>query len=211
MTEGLLPLFPLETVLLPGQRMALHIFEERYREMIGECLTGEQGFGIVRAQGRGIARKGCAATVADVLKKYDDGRLDIVAMGEQRFEILALDDERSFLRAKVRYYGDEPGTLAPARLVEEAAAAWSELNELKGGEEEAAEAGDPEASYRMAQISEDLDFRQRLLELRSDAERMELVLDQLRRETRNERVRQAMKKVVRSNGHGKHLGGTEIG
>ncbi len=211
MTEGLLPLFPLETVLLPGQRMALHIFEERYREMIGECLTGEQGFGIVRAQGRGIARKGCAATVADVLKKYDDGRLDIVAMGEQRFEILALDDERSFLRAKVRYYGDEPGTLAPARLAEEAAAAWSELNELKGGEEEAAEAGDPEASYRMAQISEDLDFRQRLLELRSDAERMELVLDQLRRETRNERVRQAMKKVVRSNGHGKHLGGTEIG
>lgn len=211
MTEGLLPLFPLETVLLPGQRMALHIFEERYREMIGECLARGQAFGIVRTEGRDMARRGCTAMVEEVLKRYDDGRLDIMAVGEQRFEILELNDERSFLQAKVRWFGDEPGTMAPERLTEEVVAAWAELNRLKGGEEGTPESGDPEASYRMAQISDDLDFRQMVLELRSDAERMELLLEQMRKEARNERVRQEMKKVVRSNGHGKHLDGADLG
>lgn len=211
MTEGLLPLFPLETVLLPGQRMALHIFEERYKEMIGECLTRGRAFGIVRAQGRGIARRGCSAAVETVLKRYDDGRMDIMAIGEQRFEILELNDERSFLQARVRWFEDEPGTMAPQRLAAEAAAAWAELSRLKGAGEETPDAGDPQASYRMAQISDDLDFRQMLLELRSDAERMELLLEQMRKEARNERVRQAMKKVARSNGHGKHLSGADLG
>lgn len=207
MKEGLLPLFPLETVLLPGQRMALHIYEERYKEMIGECVATGGSFGIVRAVGRGIARRGCAATVEKILKRYDDGRLDIAAVGEQPFEIVELDDERSYLRAQVRWYEDEPGTMAPEGLTREAATAWAELNRLKGGEEEEA----PETGFEMALISEDLDFRQSVLELRSDAERMELVLEHLRKETRNERVRLEMKKVTRSNGHGRHLGGAELG
>lgn len=207
MTEGLLPLFPLETVLVPGQRMALHIFEERYKEMIGECVEMGRSFGIVRAQGRGIARRGCAATVEQVLKRYDDGRMDIVALGEARFEIVELDTERSFARARVRWFTDEAGSEAPTGLRREAAAAWTELRRVKGDEEEEA----PETAFEMALESEDLDFRQEVLEARSEAERMEKVLDQMRKEVRAERVKQEMRKVVRQNGHGKHLGGTGLG
>ena len=97
----LLPLFPLEVVLLPGTPLPLHIFEPRYKEMIGECRAGNQPFGVVRAQDEGIAEIGCTAEVVNVTKEYPDGRLDLIAVGRQRFEVLELNQERSFVRAEV--------------------------------------------------------------------------------------------------------------
>ena len=116
MQDGLLPLFPLQVVLLPGSQLPLHIFEDRYKEMIGEVLRDKLEFGVVLASEKGIVNTGCTATVDRVLKEYPDGRLDILTRGRRRFEVLLLNDERSFLRGAVEFFDDdaEPDQAAPA-------------------------------------------------------------------------------------------------
>src|ERR1700746_1434059 len=89
--DSLLPLFPLEIVLFPGAPLPLHIFEPRYKEMIGECLAQDRPFGMVRAKESALSAIGCSASIVTIIKKYDDGRLDIAAEGEQRFEIRTLN------------------------------------------------------------------------------------------------------------------------
>ncbi len=98
---ALLSLFPLELVLLPGTPLPLHIFEPRYKEMIGECLANDAPFGVVRALEEGIAEVGCTAEIITVTKQYPDGRLDLIAEGRNRFEVLEVNRERSFLQAEV--------------------------------------------------------------------------------------------------------------
>ena len=107
MQDGLLPLFPLQVVLLPGSQLPLHIFEDRYKEMIGEVLRDKLEFGVVLASEKGIVNTGCTATVDRVLREYPDGRLDILTRGRRRFEILLLNDERSFLRGAVEFFDDD--------------------------------------------------------------------------------------------------------
>src|SRR4029077_1980579 len=107
MQDGLLPLFPLQVVLLPGTALPLHIFEDRYKEMIGEVLRDKLEFGVVLASEKGIVNTGCTATVDRVLREYPDGRLDILTRGRRRFEVLLLNDERSFLRGAVEFFDDD--------------------------------------------------------------------------------------------------------
>ena len=109
---ALLPLFPLDVVLLPGAPLPLHIFEPRYREMIAECRARETPFGVIRALEEGIAEVGCTAEIVSVTKEYPDGRLDLVAEGRKRFEVLELNRNRSFLRAEILLIADEPGAAA---------------------------------------------------------------------------------------------------
>ena len=104
----LLPLFPLEIVLFPGAPLPLHIFEPRYKEMIGECIMQDRPFGMVRVKESALSAIGCSASIVSVIKKYDDGRLDIAAEGSQRFEIKQVNQERSFLQGEVAYFEDEP-------------------------------------------------------------------------------------------------------
>src|ERR1700681_475925 len=106
---ALLPLFPLDVVLLPGAPLPLHIFEPRYKEMIGECRANNTPFGVVRAIEEGIADVGCTGDIVSVTKEYPDGRLDLIAEGRQRFEVLELNRQRSFLQAEVLLVADEPG------------------------------------------------------------------------------------------------------
>src|ERR1700722_1728977 len=106
--SSLLPLFPLEVVLFPGTSLPLHIFEPRYKEMISECLDRKKSFGVVRAKEEGVAEIGCTAEIITVAKKYPDGRMDIVTEGRERFEVMQVNQERSFLQAEVLYLRDEP-------------------------------------------------------------------------------------------------------
>ncbi len=110
-------LFPLDLVLLPGTPLPLHIFEPRYSEMISECLDRNQDFGIVRAkQGEGsVAEIGCTAEIVTVTKKYADGRMDIVTQGRERFEVMRLHQERSFLQAEVLYLQRRAEVFRPQR------------------------------------------------------------------------------------------------
>src|SRR6185503_13404937 len=167
MQDGLLPLFPLQVVLLPGSSLPLHIFEDRYKEMIGEVLRDKLEFGVVLANEKGIVNTGCSATVDRLLRQYPDGRLDILTRGQRRFEILLLNEERSFLRGAVEFFDDdEPDPSQPlgADLLRNVLAS-SQLSLDP-------EVSDPRLSFRLAQDVSDLGFRQTLLTMRSEAERM---------------------------------------
>ena len=126
-----IPLFPLEVVLFPGAALPLHIFEDRYREMIGECLARKSAFGVVQAQREGLAVIGCTAEIVSVLNRYPDGRLDILCQGLERFEIENLDNSRSFLQAEVDFFGDDDLPASRA-LREKCMAMHFEVRELLG-------------------------------------------------------------------------------
>lgn len=119
MDKLLLPLFPLELVLLPEEPLPLHIFEDRYKEMIGECLkakeeqSGQQEFGVVLASRNELHTAGCSAKIVNLTRKYSDGRLDIFTVGVRRFEVLYTDQERTFLRGGVEFFDDDAGADVP--------------------------------------------------------------------------------------------------
>ncbi|MCU1338983.1 MAG: peptidase lon domain protein [Bryobacterales bacterium] len=203
MQDGLLPLFPLQVVLLPGSQLPLHIFEDRYKEMIGEVLREEVEFGVVLASEKGIVNTGCTATVDRVLREYSDGRLDILTRGRRRFEILLLNDERSFLRGAVEFFDDEQAEPAAPDLLQSVIAGYNELQSITSSDPlEPDGAGDPRLSFRLAQDVPDLGFRQTLLVTRSEAERMRRIADFLPGYLQRRRKVQHTKDVAGRNGHG---------
>ena len=103
----LVPIFPLGIVMLPEQLIPLHIFEERYKLMIGDCLVYDKVFGIVYFDGQKMCSAGCSARVEEVLKKYPNGRLDIVTRGERRFIVGQLDESKPYLQSTVDYFDDD--------------------------------------------------------------------------------------------------------
>lgn len=185
---ALLPLFPLEVVLLPGTPLPLHIFEPRYKEMIRECLANGAPFGVVRALEEGIAEVGCTAEITTVTKEYPDGRLDLIAEGRKRFEVLELNHERSFLRAEVLLIPDEPASAAEAERVR-AVQLHLEILSLAGAVQDLSAADQNMLSFYLAgSLPLDLDFKQKLLAMRSEKERiaavgtyLENILPKLRR------------------------------
>jgi Lon protease-like protein len=103
-----IPIFPLGLVLLPGMALPLHIFEERYKLMVSECTAEDKSFGIVLFDGKAIQTAGCTARVIEVVHRYDDGRMDILTRGEQRFIVQALIEQKPYMEARVAYFDDDP-------------------------------------------------------------------------------------------------------
>lgn len=203
MGADLLPLFPLQLVLFPRTPLPLHIFEDRYREMIGECLTGGHEFGVVLAQGQGILRAGCTAGIERVIRLYPDGRLDILTMGRRRFQIESVNTERSFLRAEVEYFDDVEDGPSEEAYLRRAIRTYSEIRERSESQEPEPDLQDSQPSFQLAQISPDLDFRQLLLAMRSEPDRMSRVADHLDKLLLRQRAQEGVRKVARTNGHGK--------
>ena len=173
----LLPLFPLDVVLLPGTPLPLHIFEARYLEMVSECLSQEKRFGVVRAKDEGVAEIGCTAEILTVTKKYPDGRMDIVTEGRERFEVMQVNQDRSFLQAEVLYLRDEPGK-ATADELAQAQKLHGEIMTLAGAEpEKLSEVEGSQLSFHLAgSLPLDPDFKQTLLGMKSEAERIQAVI-----------------------------------
>lgn len=188
---ALLPLFPLEVVLLPGTPLPLHIFEPRYKEMIGECLATNAPFGVVRALENGIAEVGCTAEIVTVTKEYPDGRMDLICEGRKRFEVLEVNQERSFLRAEVLLVPDDPGVIAEEEKLR-AIRLHLEILSLAGAVQDLSSADENQLSFHLAgSLPLDLEFKQQLLAMRSEAKRiqavaayLEAVLPKLRRATK---------------------------
>lgn len=177
--SSLLPLFPLDIVLLPGVPLPLHVFEPRYKEMIEECLVDKKPFGVIRASSDGVAEIGCTAEIVAVTKKYEDGRMDILTRGVERFEVLEVHDERSFLQAEIAVVDDEPSRAAP-QVVREAIRLHGEIRKLAGNESRDVEEGADRLSFRLAgSLPLDLDFKQRLLATHSESKRLEAVVKYL--------------------------------
>jgi len=175
----LIPLFPLELVLFPGAPLPLHIFEPRYKEMITECLMQDQPFGMVRIKDSSLAVVGCSASILNVLKKYDDGRLDIAAEGARRFEITQVNQERSFLQAEVSYFEDEPSM--PSKSAMDTAAQLHEQLFAVLGQPVNIERDAELLSFHLAnELPVDLDFKQALLEMKSEVERIETLTEYYR-------------------------------
>jgi Lon protease-like protein len=175
---ALIALFPLDVVLLPGSPLPLHIFEPRYKEMINEAMTENKPFGIVRAQENSIAEIGCTADITDVVKKYDDGRIDLVTEGAKRFQIEGLDQERDFLRGEVTYFDDEEEVAAPKTEAQKIIDLHGQLLALAGAEATGIEAEDPQLSFHLAgSVPLDLDFKQSLLGMKSESQRVAAMIE----------------------------------
>jgi Lon protease-like protein len=174
----LLPLFPLDLVLFPGMALPLHIFEPRYKEMIGECLEHDTPFGIVRAIKDGIAQIGCSAEVVTVVKRYDDDRLDIVTQGLRRFEVLKIRQERSFLQADVIFFVETADETAEAR--KKALDLHHSLLLMAASGQTMPTLEPPEellSFYLISQLPVDLDFKQTILATPSESKRLATLVE----------------------------------
>jgi ATP-dependent Lon protease len=165
-------LFPLGIVLLPTELVPLHIFEPRYRELIGECLEEEREFGLVLADDDGIRDVGTRAAVTEVLERFDDGRLNVVVEGRERFRISELTGGRSFQTAEVEPVEDEADP-PEGDDVERTLALFVQLVELTGTEIETPEPATPQLSYAVAARFEFVPtLKQELLQETSERRRL---------------------------------------
>jgi Lon protease-like protein len=174
-----IPLFPLDVVLFPGTPLPLHIFEPRYKEMVAECLAQDRTFGVVRALEQGLAEVGCTAEIVTIVKEYADGRLDLVTEGRKRFQLLAVNQERLYLQAEVLLIEDAPGAARPADTAR-AIQLHSQLLAAAGTQQDISDVDHSLLSFHLAgSLPLDLDFKQKLLALRSESERLSLLIPYL--------------------------------
>ncbi len=203
MPSRLLPLFPLQVVVFPRTPLPLHIFEERYKEMVGDAIRDNSEFGIVLAKEEGIVNAGCSVMVEKVLQMYPDGRMDILTRGRRRFEILALNEEKDFLQGEVSYFDDDDLALPPAELRDRALDQYRELSALAASREEAApDLQDPQLSFQLAQAVPDLDFLNALLRQRSESTRLQQLNQFLAEYIPRQKTIERMKDLAPTNGFG---------
>lgn len=206
MPQDALPLFPLGVVLFPGAELPLHIFEERYKEMIADVMRDDSEFGVVLASEKGMASIGCTAGIERVLKQYPDGRLDILVRGRRRFEIILVDEERNYLRASVALLADEDTEEASDLTRQRVLSNWVKLMIMEHGGmvEEMPSDSRPGLSFLVAQLLPDVEFRQQLLSLRGEKERMEALASYLPAYLEREKLTRHVRRVAPLNGHARH-------
>lgn len=170
-----LPLFPLGLVLLPGEVVPLHIFEERFKQMIGECLDEEREFGIVWLSDRGLKEIGCTAEVTQLLELMEDGRMNILVKGSRPFKLLRRIDDLPYPAGDVELLDDRQAAVDP-ELVSAAHDRYADLVERvtdsRPGEGDLVEL---DAYGMAATIDFALEAKQGLLESRSEEERLRMV------------------------------------
>jgi Lon protease-like protein len=173
------PLFPLGIVLLPSELVPLHIFEERYKLMIGECIDEEREFGIVWMSDSGLREVGCAAQITQLLERMDDGRLNILTRGTRPFRLLARVPDLPYPAGTIELLDDAPGD-AEADAVAEARERYADLVErVTDKRPEPAELAELDA-YGMAGTIEFAPTpKQELLEERAEPERIRLLTELL--------------------------------
>jgi Lon protease-like protein len=185
-----LPLFPLHVVLFPGLPLPLHIFEPRYRLMIGQCLEADAPFGVVLIRaGREVgdpAEPYPVGTTARIVQheRLADGRLNLLCVGRQRFRIRELRTDRPYLAADVEPLAERPTEPQAADL---SATLTERVRGFLGARAPALDLpADPAAlSFAVAALMPlDLSERQALLELTSTAARLRSLITCVERETR---------------------------
>ena len=203
MSSGLIPLFPLQVVVFPRKLLPLHIFEERYKEMVGNAIRDSSEFGIVLARDDGIVNAGCTVVVEKVKQMYPDGRMDVLTRGRRRFEIESLNEEKEFLQAQVQFFDDDDFSPTPAELREKAVAHYQTLSRLGVlHEPEEPDLKDPQLSFQLAHAVPDLNFLSVLLRQRSEAGRLTELNDYLSQYIPRQQAIERVKALAPTNGHG---------
>ena len=196
------PLFPLGLVLLPEEVVPLHIFEERYKLMIGECLDGDTEFGILWMADDGLREVGCTARVTQLLEQMEDGRMNVLVQGAEPFRLLRRIEDLPYPAGDVELLDEEeeaePDALAGAGARERYADLVERVTDSRPTE------GDLESldAYGMAATLDfELDAKQTLLELRSESGRLERLTELFG--TTIERIEQAeaTAEAAQTNGH----------
>ena len=187
-----LGLFPLGVVLLPTERVPLHVFEPRYKELIGECLDSGGEFGLVLADDDGLRPVGTRAAVTDVLHRFPDGRMNVVVEGGERFRLVRMTSGRSFHTAEVEPLEDEEVDAdAGARVL--ALERYSTLAAATGAEADDLDADSTALSFEIAaRVDFGPELKQQLLETRSEPKRLDALaglLDEAAQAVRADRER----------------------
>jgi Lon protease-like protein len=196
-----LPLFPLGLVLLPGEVVPLHIFEERYKLMIGECLEQETEFGIVWLSDEELKQTGCAARVTQLLERMDDGRMNILIQGTSPFLLERRIDDMPYPAGDVELL-DEAEEDDPEEAGGEARSRYADLVErVTDSRPSETDLAELDAYGMAATIDFDLEAKQGLLELRSERSRLERLAELF--ESAMERLEQARHVAERARGNGK--------
>jgi Lon protease-like protein len=194
------PLFPLGLVALPTEYVPLHIFEERYKHMIGECMERDAEFGIVWHADEELKGVGCAVTVARVLERFDDGRLNIVCQGTRPFRLVERRDDLAFPAGTVEFLDDKDED-PDAKTAERARSSYADLVEQATDKRlEPGELEDMDAYAMAATVDFGLDAKQGLLELRSENARLRLVDRLFRAASRRLDFIERVQERARSNG-----------
>ena len=197
-----LGLFPLPLVLVPTERIPLHIFEPRYRELIRECLERDEEFGLVLATGDGAVHEiGTRAGVAQVVEELEDGRMNIVVEGRERFRLLELTSGRSYATGAVEDVLDEDDP-ADAANRERAVEVFRDLADTAGAEVDLPDAESPLLDFELAaRVEFGVEAKQELLASTSPRERMKKLVALL--ETALEALRLERELQHRASGNGK--------
>jgi Lon protease-like protein len=202
MPAQLLPLFPLHVVVFPRTVLALHIFEERYKEMVGNAIRDNSEFGIVLAKDEGIVNAGCSVIVDKLLQMHADGRMDILTRGQRRFEISALNEDKDYLQAEVIFFDDDDPAPAPPELRDETLGHFQSLSKIAPPGERAPDLADPQLSFQVAQLLPDLDFLNALLRHRSETARLKQLNRYLAEYIPRQRTIERVKTLAPTNGFG---------
>jgi Lon protease-like protein len=212
--EDTIPLFPLGLVLMPQMPLPLHIFEERYKLMIGECLTEDREFGIVYLNATDIQSVGCTARILKVIRRYDDGRLDILSRGQRRFLIKEIYENKAYLEARVTYFDDE--RQADISDCQDLAAKgkallrqFTSILELQEGYDFTAEMDIKSLSFLIAGCEGFSHAeKQRFLEMTSTSERLKKSVDSLENIIERMKITAEIHKIIGGNGSKKGLTGS---
>lgn len=195
-------LFPLELVLLPNERVPLHIFEDRYKELIGECMADEGEFGLILEDDDGLRDIGTRTAVIELIDTFDDGRMNVLVEGRGRFRVIALTQGRSFRTADVEFLDDVEDEASPEDI-ERMITVFRQLVAVAEADEiDEPAAASPTLSFELAaRVDFGHALKQELLELQSERRRLqrlaELLDEAAQALTREREVRQ------RASGNGK--------
>jgi Lon protease-like protein len=196
-----LGLFPLSIVLVPTERIPLHIFEPRYRELIEECVANETDFGLVLATGDGAVHEiGTRASVLEVLEVLDDGRMNVVVEGGERFRLLELTSGRSFTTGLVEPVIDDHDPPA-AEDVERALEVFRELAETAESDVDLPEADSLQLDFELAaRVDFSVDSKQEVLAMTSPRLRLQRLAVVFEEALEAVRAEQAMRERASRNG-----------
>jgi Lon protease-like protein len=199
-----IPLFPLNVVLMPGAPLPLHIFEDRYKQMVDECLQHESEFGMVFADESGTRKVGCTAKIVELVERYDDGRMLILVEGSRRFRLNNVLTGKPYYVGEIEFFEEEPEEQDVQALAEECIALLERVVEAATEGSVGIEIDPPYKNLSFAiagRVEFEAETRQQILELTSERERLEKVRELLTSAAeRLERERRAREKA-QTNGH----------
>jgi Lon protease-like protein len=194
------PLFPLSLVALPGELIPLHIFEERYKRMMNECLGDQREFGIVWLADDGLREIGCACEIDQVLERMEDGRMNLLARGTRPFRVLERQGHLAYPAGVVEFVHDDEEAVDD-QLLETARRTYGELVKLATDRDpDTAELAEMDAYAMAATVDFGLEAKQGLLDLRSENARLQLLTRLLRAALKRMEFVERAQERARSNG-----------